>query len=92
MCFLVTVSELTLLGITAPFWGIVFGCLVAWLLDPKPQKAAPVTEEKDKGTVADSAERAANTEATSTKAPEASTSSPAASVPCEHDVRSGARR
>jgi benzoate membrane transport protein len=36
VCFLVTVSEITLLGITAPFWGIVFGCLVAWLLDPRP--------------------------------------------------------
>lgn len=39
VCFLVTVSELTLLGITAPFWGIVFGCLIAWLMDPKPKKA-----------------------------------------------------
>src|SRR5699024_11942537 len=37
VCFLVTVSEISLLGITAPFWGIVFGCLVAWLLDPKPE-------------------------------------------------------
>lgn len=44
VCFLVTVSELTLLGITAPFWGIVFGCLVAWLLDPKPEK--PGTEKR----------------------------------------------
>lgn len=35
VCFLVTVSELNLLGITAPFWGIVFGCLIGWLLDRK---------------------------------------------------------
>ncbi len=42
VCFLVTVSELTLLGITAPFWGIVFGCLVAWLMDPKPAQSQAV--------------------------------------------------
>lgn len=36
VCFLVTVSEITLLGITAPFWGILFGCVTAWLMDPKP--------------------------------------------------------
>lgn len=33
ICFLITVSELTLLGITAPFWGLVFGGVVGWLLD-----------------------------------------------------------
>lgn len=33
VCFLITVSELTLLGITAPFWGLVFGGVVGWLLD-----------------------------------------------------------
>lgn len=38
VCFLVTVSEITLLGISAPFWGTVFGCLVAWLMDPNPKK------------------------------------------------------
>lgn len=43
VCFLVTVSEISLLGITAPFWGIVFGCLVAWLMDPKPE---PVVVEE----------------------------------------------
>ncbi len=31
--FLLTVSEISIIGITAPFWGIVFGCLVGWLLD-----------------------------------------------------------
>ena len=40
VCFLVTVSELTLVGVSAPFWGIVFGCLIAWLLDPKPEQEA----------------------------------------------------
>lgn len=35
VCFLVTVSEMNILGITAPFWGIVFGCLIAYLLDRK---------------------------------------------------------
>ncbi|QTH59720.1 benzoate/H(+) symporter BenE family transporter [Corynebacterium hindlerae] len=33
VCFLVTVSNLTLLGITAPFWGLVFGCMCAAALD-----------------------------------------------------------
>lgn len=41
VCFLVTVSELTLFGITAPFWGLVFGSLIAWLMDPRPEKKAP---------------------------------------------------
>jgi benzoate membrane transport protein len=31
--FLVTVSELTLLNIGAPFWGLVFGFAVSWLLE-----------------------------------------------------------
>ncbi|AGF73212.1 benzoate/H(+) symporter BenE family transporter [Corynebacterium halotolerans] len=44
VCFLVTVSEMTLLGITAPFWGIVFGCLIAWLMDPKSAKTEPEAE------------------------------------------------
>ncbi|ALP50825.1 benzoate/H(+) symporter BenE family transporter [Corynebacterium glutamicum] len=35
VCFLVTVSEISILGITAPFWGIVFGWLIGWLLDSK---------------------------------------------------------
>jgi len=42
ICFLVTVSEMTLLGITAPFWGIVFGCIIAYLMDHAPKKFAPV--------------------------------------------------
>ncbi len=41
VCFLVTVSELTIFGITAPFWGLLFGVLVAWLLDR--EKPAPET-------------------------------------------------
>lgn len=45
VCFLVTVSEISLLGISAPFWGIVFGCLLAWLLDPKPGKAKSTTQQ-----------------------------------------------
>ncbi|WP_211439260.1 benzoate/H(+) symporter BenE family transporter [Corynebacterium glutamicum] len=35
VCFLVTVSEISILGITAPFWGIVFGWLIGWLMDRK---------------------------------------------------------
>jgi benzoate membrane transport protein len=31
--FLVTVADLTLLGIGAPFWGLVIGLAVAWLLE-----------------------------------------------------------
>lgn len=33
VCFLVTVSELTIWNITAPFWGLVFGGIVGFLLD-----------------------------------------------------------
>ena len=36
-CFLVTFSELSLLGISAPFWGLVFGVAVTKLLDRTPQ-------------------------------------------------------
>ncbi|WP_084082628.1 benzoate/H(+) symporter BenE family transporter [Corynebacterium freneyi] len=36
-CFLVTFSELSLLGISAPFWGLVIGVIVAKLLDPTPK-------------------------------------------------------
>ncbi len=39
ICFLITVSELSLFGITAPFWGIVFGCLLSWLLDTRSMKS-----------------------------------------------------
>ena len=35
VCLLVTVADLSLLGISAPFWGIVIGCLVTYLLDHK---------------------------------------------------------
>lgn len=51
VCFLVTVSEITLLGITAPFWGIVFGCIVAWLLDPR------IAREKKAETTGDTTEQ-----------------------------------
>src|SRR5699024_6880919 len=44
VCFLVTVSEISLLGISAPFWGIVFGCLVAWLMDATTRKSSVVEE------------------------------------------------
>ncbi|SMG28862.1 benzoate membrane transport protein [Corynebacterium pollutisoli] len=62
VCFLITVSELTLFGITAPFWGLVFGSLVAWLMDPRPEKkepaaTAPSVPEEDPGTEAREAER-----------------------------------
>lgn len=36
VCFLITVSNLTLLGISAPFWGIVIGWAIAHLLDQQP--------------------------------------------------------
>lgn len=39
-CFIVTFSELSLLGISAPFWGLVFGVAAAKLLDSTP-KAPP---------------------------------------------------
>lgn len=40
VCFIVTVSELTIWIITAPFWGLVFGAIVAYLMDHLPKKAA----------------------------------------------------
>ena len=33
--FLVTVADQPILGIGAPFWGLVFGFLIAWLLEKK---------------------------------------------------------
>lgn len=33
VCFLVTVAELNLFGISAPFWGLVIGCAVGFVLD-----------------------------------------------------------
>lgn len=51
VCFLVTVSDMSLLGITAPFWGIVFGCVVAALLDRTPKKQkVETTAETEAGT------------------------------------------
>ncbi|MFD5868172.1 benzoate/H(+) symporter BenE family transporter [Corynebacterium sp. NPDC060344] len=38
-CFLVTFSEMSLFGISAPFWGLVIGVIVVMLLDRTP--AAP---------------------------------------------------
>lgn len=38
VCFLVTVSELTIWNITAPFWGLVFGGIVGFLLDRSSRK------------------------------------------------------
>lgn len=34
--FVITVANLPWLNIGAPFWGLVAGLLVSWLLDPKP--------------------------------------------------------
>jgi len=33
VCFLVTVSDITIWRIGAPFWGLVFGLAAAWLLE-----------------------------------------------------------
>lgn len=46
VCFLVTVSELTIWNITAPFWGLVFGAITAYLMDHLPQRAAVAAESK----------------------------------------------
>jgi benzoate membrane transport protein len=35
VCFLVTVSDVQILRIGAPFWGLVFGLAAAWLLERK---------------------------------------------------------
>ena len=33
LCFLITVSEVTILRVGAPFWGLVFGLALSWLLE-----------------------------------------------------------
>lgn len=33
LCFLITVSEVTILRVGAPFWGLVFGFALSWLLE-----------------------------------------------------------
>jgi benzoate membrane transport protein len=33
VCFLVTVADITIFRIGAPFWGLVFGLAIAWLLE-----------------------------------------------------------
>lgn len=38
VCFLVTVSEFKLLGISSPFWGLITGCAIALLMDARPSK------------------------------------------------------
>lgn len=39
VCFLITASNITLLNISAAFWGIVIGCFIAWALDHYPTRA-----------------------------------------------------
>lgn len=48
VCFLVTVSELTIWNITAPFWGLLFGGIVALLLDRVPKTAPAARRESAK--------------------------------------------
>lgn len=38
ICFLVTASNITLLNISAAFWGIVAGCAIAWAMDHVPAR------------------------------------------------------
>lgn len=38
VCFLVTASNITLLNISAAFWGIVAGCFIAWAMDHVPTR------------------------------------------------------
>jgi benzoate membrane transport protein len=40
LAFIVTVSDVTILNIGAPFWGLVFGFAVSWLLDRGDQGQA----------------------------------------------------
>jgi benzoate membrane transport protein len=37
VCFLVTVADLPILNIGAPFWGLVLGLVTAWLLERSPR-------------------------------------------------------
>ncbi|WP_111704112.1 benzoate/H(+) symporter BenE family transporter [Corynebacterium renale] len=32
-CFLITVANLSVAGVSAPFWGILIGCAVAYVMD-----------------------------------------------------------
>lgn len=56
VCFLVTVSEISILGVTAPFWGIVFGCLIAWLMDRAPKESGVDEEAPEKPKAGDSSD------------------------------------
>ena len=38
VCFLITVSEFKFLGITSPFWGLIIGCAIAFLMDDRTAK------------------------------------------------------
>jgi benzoate membrane transport protein len=40
VAFLITVAEVAILGIGAPFWGLVFGFAVSWLLERGDFRAA----------------------------------------------------
>jgi len=40
LAFIVTVSDVTILNIGAPFWGLVFGFAASWLLDRGDQEQA----------------------------------------------------
>lgn len=40
-CLLVTISDIHLLGISAPFWGLVVGCICAAILDPRTKAKRP---------------------------------------------------
>ncbi len=40
LAFIVTVSDVTILNIGAPFWGLVFGFAASWLLDRGDQGQA----------------------------------------------------
>ena len=38
VCFLITVSEFKFLSITSPFWGLIIGCAIAFLMDDRASK------------------------------------------------------
>ncbi len=40
LCFLITVSDITIARIGAPFWGLVFGFALAWLIERDDFRAA----------------------------------------------------
>ena len=56
VCFLVTVADVPIFLIGAPFWGIVFGLAASWLRERDNMRPVAATTETTRQTAADSQE------------------------------------